>query len=166
MFRDYGDCGDATGGYMDIIPTLLIGTIMLIIFFAIFTPILNTINPTNTSQPNITDVKGNDHAFDHMFDVFKTVDYTLLFNIIMLIVGLYIGYLIFKYLICYHPFRHVRYYHREDEKTEEEKKSKKKAPRFVHIDMHDLKPEERNDSIFNKDNEQESEPHWKVFKKR
>lgn len=162
MFRDYDDCGSSTGGYMDIIPTLLIGMIMLIIFFAIFTPLFNTINPINTSQPNITDVKGNDHAFYHMFDVFKNVDYTFLFNIIMLIVGLYIGYLIFRYLICYHPFRSVSVRRYRDE----EKKPKKKKPMFVDVDMHDLKDEDMNDNIFNKDNEQESEPHWKVFKKR
>jgi len=165
MFRGYDDCDSATGGYMDIIPTLIVGVIIVIIFFAIFMPIFNTINPTNTSEPNLTHVNDNSHLFD-VFDVFKNVDYTflliLLCNIIIIIVSFYVGYLIFKYLICYHPFRSVRRSRREAE----EKPKKKKAPMFVDIDMHDLKPEDRNDSIFNNDNEQESEPHWKVFKKR
>jgi amino acid transporter len=158
MFRDYDECGSATGGYTDIFPTLIIGMIMMVIFLVVFMPILNTVNPTNTSEPNLTHV--NDKI--NLSDMFKNTDYTLLFNIIMLIVGLYIGYLIFKYLICYHPFRSVSVRHYRDEG----KKPKKKKPMFVDVDMHDLKAEDRNDSIFNKDNEQESEPHWKVFKKR
>ena len=133
----------------------------MVIFFVVFMPIFNTINPTNTSEPNLTHVNDNSHLFD-VFDVFKNVDYTFLFNIIMLIVGLYIGYLIFRYLICYHPFRSVSVRHYRNEG----KKPKKKKPMFVDVDMHDLKDEDMNDNIFNKDNEQESEPHWKVFKKR
>ena len=160
MFRDYDECGSATGGYTDIFPTLIIGMIMMVIFLVVFMPIFNTINPTNTSEPNLTHVNDNSHLFD-VFDVFKNVDYTFLFNIIMLIVGLYIGYFVFRHLICYHPFRSVRRSRREAEE-----KPKKKKPMFVDVDVHDLKPEDRNDSIFNNDNEQESEPHWKVFKKR
>ena len=157
MFRDYDECGNSTGGYMDIIPTLIMGMIMLIVFITIFMPLFNTINPINTSQ--VKQVNDN----NHLFDVFKNVDYGFLTNIIVLAVSAFIIYYIFKHIIIYHPFRSVRRSRREAEK---EKPKKKKAPMFVDIDMHDLKAEEINDSIFNKDNEQESEPHWKVFKKR